>query len=177
MADRPKYCLEAEFLGPIQKLEATLSDRPQNLIFARNGTGKSFLSRAFGCLDNEKQGEPLGRASFNLVSDESLDSKGSFQFKKGADVLGSLSLNRASEEETATVANTIFHVFSEDFINSELREREFKIDGEFEREITVDSKVIGLEEAEADLVKYKQDHQAQQAALGEAFETQKSRHS
>ena len=49
--NKPKLRVSARYLGPVFSLDQELSDREQNLIFARNGTGKSFLSRALRYLD------------------------------------------------------------------------------------------------------------------------------
>ena len=57
-APSPPFVLNAEFLGPVFSLNAELTKRAQNLIFARNGIGKSFLSRAFRYL--YMHGQDLG---------------------------------------------------------------------------------------------------------------------
>lgn len=44
---KPKFEISAKYVGPIMSLDAELTKNAQNLIFARNGIGKSFLSRAF----------------------------------------------------------------------------------------------------------------------------------
>jgi len=75
---KPNFSISAQYLGPVFSLNGELTKHAQNLIFARNGTGKSFLSRAFRYLDQHGQGQALTGAARNLVSDESADGKGKF---------------------------------------------------------------------------------------------------
>lgn len=139
--------LSAKYLGPVFSLDAEVTKRAQNLIFARNGTGKSFLSRALRYLDLHGQGLEIPNAAQYLVSDESPDGKGEFSLCRGTTVLGTLQLEGHSNSATPEVRDTIFHVFSDDFVQEELRERFFEIDGNIENEISVDSENIKLEEA------------------------------
>lgn len=143
----PKFSISAEYIGPIFHLNGQLTKNAQNLVFARNGTGKSFLSRAFRCLDIFSQGASLDGAPLNLVSDESPDGKGAFSFGRDTNVMGSLQFDRILNKTAAQVNNTIFHVFSEDFIQDELREQEYNLNGEIENQITVDSKNIQVKDA------------------------------
>ena len=136
---KSKFSLSGRHLGPVLALDGELTKRNQNLVFARNGTGKSFLSRAFRYLDLHGQKGVVKDAAFNLVSDESPDGSGSFAFSRGATAMGTLDLQKAGDAVTATVNDTIFHVFSEDFVQEELRERKYELDGEIETLIAVDS--------------------------------------
>ena len=65
--------------------------------------------------------------------------------------MGTLELERAANRVTALVSDTIFHVFSDDFVQEELRERSFEINGEIQNQISVDSESIKLEDARAAL--------------------------
>lgn len=141
------YRLKARCLGPIIGLDVQLSDRPQNLIFTRNGTGKSFLARAFRCLDLHGQGIEQGYASAPLVSDEALDGCGAFEILRGEQQLGQLTLTKETDSLDLVCDDSIFHVFSEDYVQSELRSRAFKINDEIEHVIAVDSSNIELDEA------------------------------
>ena len=58
-APNPKFSISAQYLGPVFSLNGELTKNAQNLVFARNGTGKSFLSRAFRYLDLYGQGLSL----------------------------------------------------------------------------------------------------------------------
>ena len=147
----PDFVLSARYLGPVFGLDAGITKRAQNLIFARNGTGKSFLSRALRYLDLHGQGLDVSNAARDLVSDESPDGKGAFTFSRGTNVMGALQLDRPANVVSAQVSDTIFHVFSDDFVQEELRERAFEINGEIENQIAVDSDNIKLEDARAAL--------------------------
>jgi len=146
-APKPNFALSARHLGPVFTLDGELTRKNQNLIFARNGIGKSFLSRAFRYLDLYGQQEDVSDAAFNLVSDESTDGSGSFAFSRGTTKKGALDLQKSGAAVTATVNDTIFHVFSEDFVQDELRERKYELDGEIENQIAVDSENIKLDDA------------------------------
>lgn len=142
------FSISGEYLGPVFSLRGDLTKKSQNIVFARNGTGKSFLSRAFRYLDLHGQGKELDNAPRNLVSDEAPDGKGAFSFGRGTNAMGSLQLDKAGGLSTAILNGTIFHVFSEDFVQEELREQEYNIDGKIENQIAVDSANIQLKEAE-----------------------------
>ena len=153
----PTFALSAKYLGPVFSLNAEISSRAQNLIFARNGTGKSFLSRAFRYLDLQGQGLDVSGAAQALVSDESPDGKGAFTFSRGTNVMGALQLEKSTNTVSTQVSDTIFHVFSDDFVQEELRERAFELDGEIENQISVDSESIRLEDARAALEQSKEE--------------------
>lgn len=147
--ENSKFKIEAQHLGPIISLKGNLSERSQNLIFARNGTGKSFLSRAFRYLDMHGQGEDedLNRAAFNLVSDESKTEKGSFTISREG-ILGKLNLDKNETDPVVDRPETIFHVFSDDFVQEELRKKEYKPDGNILSQILVGNATIELENAQ-----------------------------
>ena len=138
----PKFSISATYLGPVFSLNGELTKNAQNLVFARNGTGKSFLSRAFRYLDLHGQGASLNDAPRNLVSDESPDGKGTFCFGRGADVMGSLKLEKTGYQTIPQLNETLFHVFSEDFVHEELREQEYNLNGEIENQISVSLHLI-----------------------------------
>src|SRR3546814_3617331 len=103
MSTMPRAQMEvsATCLGPVQKLNAPLSKHAQNLIYARNGTGKSFLTRAFRYLDMHGQGEDISDAAFNLISEESPDNGGRFALVQGTTHIGSLTLSQTPSKVTA----------------------------------------------------------------------------
>ncbi|AVX06052.1 hypothetical protein MXMO3_03549 (plasmid) [Maritalea myrionectae] len=171
----PAFAIKATYLGPIFSVDGELSKNAQNLVFARNGTGKSFLSRAFRYLDLQGQGKEVSEAAFFLVSDESPDAKGSFLFSRGTSVLGTLQLEKPGNKVTANVADTIFHVFSEDFVHDELRDREYVIDGEIESQIAVDSANIELKDTEKELRTAQEAEQTAVTALRTKFDKEKVR--
>lgn len=171
---KPSYSLYAKYLGPILSFQGELTKHDQNLIFARNGTGKSFLSRAFRYLDLHGQGKLVENAARNLVSDESPDGKGEFKFSRGPQELGSLQLEKDGNGFTPNSPETIFHVFSEDFVHHELRERLFEIDGEIENQIAVDSENIKLKDAQASLEKANKDKDTASKAFEDQFNKEKN---
>ncbi|MBC6405249.1 MAG: AAA family ATPase [Rhodospirillales bacterium] len=144
-APKPKFLVSARYIGPVFSLDGELTKHDQNLLFARNGTGKSFLSRAFRCLDLYGQEKDVSVEALNLLSDEAGDGAGSFTFRLGDTDMGSLTLQKDGDQVTPKVApDTIFHVFSEDFVQEELRERKYELDGKIEDQIAIDSENIEL---------------------------------
>lgn len=139
------FTIEASYLGPIFFLKGDLSKYNQNLIFATNGTGKSFLSRAFYYLDLHGQGEDICQATSDLVSEEAKNGNGSFSFSRGSDVSATLNLEKSNDNLNANISNIIFHVFCEDFVRKELREREFKVQNNIEKQITIGSENIEIQ--------------------------------
>ena len=166
--------LSAKYLGPVFSLDAEVTKRAQNLIFARNGIGKSFLGRALRYLDLYGQGSEIVDAAQNLVSDESIDGKGKLSVSRGSTILGTLSLDRNSDTVVAEVQDTIFHVFSDDFVEEELRERSFEINDEIENQIAVDRENIKVEEAREALEQAEREHKTAADRLHKKFEQEKN---
>lgn len=169
----PQFSISARFLGPVLSFDGMLTKEAQNLIFARNGTGKSFLSRAFRCLDLYGDGKEVLSAPRNLVSDESKDGRGQFSFLCGSQVLGTLSLSKIDDVLSAQTNDTIFHVFSEDFVQEELREKEYKLDGEIENEISIDSDNIKLKDAQATVDAANKDRDTEYKKIQHKFDEEK----
>lgn len=170
---KQKFSISAAHLGPVLALNVELTKNSQNLVFARNGTGKSFLSRAFRYLDLYGQGASLAGAPLNLVSDESPDGKGAFSFGRGNDAMGSLHLDKVADRAAAQLTDTIFHVFSEDFVQEELRVQQYKIDGEIQNQIMVDSANIDIKDGQTALTKAKDATQIAFSKLREDFDREK----
>ena len=162
----PNLEIIADHIGPIISLKngnGELSSKQQNLIFARNGMGKSFLSRALRHLDlhqhldTDQQENNMDKAADNLVSEESPNNEGGFEIKSGSDILGKLKLKKGNNnvDETAKpeIGDKIFHVFCSEFVQEELREREnaFQPDEpDPDRKIaTVDGPTIELQDKES----------------------------
>ena len=127
---KPFLKISARHIGPMMSLDATLSKNKQNLIFARNGTGKSFLARALRLLDESAlEGVTPEDMPDLLVSEESSSRQGTFQLFEDDACIGSLGLNCASKTVRFSVPQYIFHVFSEDYVDFHLRQKSFELDG------------------------------------------------
>lgn len=170
---KPKVRLSAEYLGPVFSLDGTLTKHAQNLIFARNGTGKSFLSRALRYLDLYGQDREIQNAPSDLVSDESADGLGRFFFGRESSEMGSLELDRRGNSVSASINDTIFHVFSEDFVQEELRERSYEIDGAIDNQISVDRENIKLKDSLEELDKAYPEAEKAENGIRERFEASK----
>lgn len=166
--------LTATHLGPVASMDALLSKHAQNLIYARNGTGKSFLSRALRYLDLHAQGFDVTDAAFALVSEEAADSKGSFSLSKGGTNYGDLSLNCSGNSVKANSHNRIFHVFSEDFVHSELRQQNFDPDGNIENSIQLDQTNIDTKSIEAKIDIYREEIDIRKIEIGDILNSSKT---
>lgn len=176
MSTPPKstYKIHAQYIGPIMSLTGELSWKQQNLIFARNGTGKSFLSRALRHLDQHGQENELPDAASQLVSDESIDGQGRFTISLGTDELGALDLLRSANKASATVAvDTVFHVFNDEFVHEQLREKSYELDGNIEHEIAVDKENIQINLAKEAVSSAQQDEATGYDALNQSFNSDK----
>jgi len=171
--EKPKLRIYARYLGPVFSLDQQLSKHGQNLIFARNGTGKSFLSRALRYLDLHDEIESIEGASTNLVSDESVDGKGEFAISQGSVTLGQLKLDKHADHVAANALDTIFHVFSEDFVHEELRQRGYTPSGKIDNTIALDSEIIKTKDAEEAFQKAILDESEAEKNLKRSFSTSK----
>ena len=143
---KPTLTISAQHIGPIISLEARLSDNKQNLIFARNGTGKSFLARSLRLLDERAlEGVAPKDMPELLVSEEAPKKQGTFSLYEDAVCIGSIGLNCVNKTVNFSVPHYIFHVFSEDYVDYHLRQKSFELDGEINHEI-----IIGQENLELD---------------------------
>lgn len=172
-APKPPLQLSATCLGPVAKLDATLSKNAQNMIYARNGTGKSFLTRALRYIDAHAQGGDISKAAFDLVAEESHDSQGRFTLVQGSTSLATLSLNLRAGQVAANTHDRIFHVFSDDFVHAELRQRNFDMDGNIENEIRIDQVNIDTKDAQEKLATCEKASAKAKIVLQDGLETQK----
>ena len=184
---KPLYNIKARHIGPILKLEGldgNLSKQHQNLIFARNGTGKSFLSRAFRYIAEHKNADNLqstnNQGNSNsladlLVSKESKDASAEFVFSHHRTVLAGLEINSQNKNPVPVVdSETIFHVFSQDFVDKELGKPRYEPDfNKITQEITVGSKNIELEEAHEKLKKITKTYDSEYQKLETEFNKEK----
>jgi len=87
-APKPSLHIQATSLGPVAQLDADLSKFAQNLVYARNGTGKSFLTRALRYLDLHGEGQDIQDAPTNLIAEESTTGQGMFELSQGGASIG-----------------------------------------------------------------------------------------
>ncbi|PHQ96553.1 MAG: hypothetical protein COB39_11880 [Marinosulfonomonas sp.] len=148
---KPTLVLKAKHLGPIMQLDAKLSDQKQNLVFARNGSGKSFVSRALRALDvDELPQDQKDNIPERLVSAESKDGQGSFGLYENDICIGGLGLNKNTNVVNLTQPKYIFHVFSEDFVDTHLRNKFDELEGNISHEIIVGKDNADLDGKEAE---------------------------
>ena len=171
--DKELYNINAKNLGPIHQLEDNLSASNQNLIFALNGTGKSFLARAFYYLDLYGQGKDIENAPLNLVSAEA--KKGEFSLKLDDKVLGSHKLNSDKNIVDSFINDdTIFHTFTTEFIQNELHAHDYKLKDKYQHRITVGRSNIVVDKAEKELAIISEENEKKENELATQFDSEKA---
>ena len=174
---KPALRIEAAHIGPIMGLKQDLSTDKQNLIYARNGTGKSFIARALRLFDQTvfSRHEQSSIPDL-LVSEESSDGTGSFRLYEGASCIGSLELDTRSKTVTRTEPSYIFHVFTEDYIDEEVRNRLEDLDGEIQHEIVIGRENVELDQKELELDKTTKELRQRREALDTEFVDRRNKH-
>lgn len=124
--------LQIENVGPIRSLNSNIKVK-RSMIYAVNGTGKSFLARAIKLLDEDLVEE---QEQVNMLLSEEANS-GYFKLTEGPDTIIDFEFSKTHGVLKKEVKNYIFHVFSEDYITEELRSRSYNLDGNIEKEIIV----------------------------------------
>lgn len=173
---KPILKISARHIGPIMSLDAPLSENKQNLIFARNGTGKSFLARSLRFLDESAlEGITPQEIPKLLVSEESSTKQGAFLLYENDVCIGSIDLNCASKTVKFSVPHYIFHVFSEDYVDFHLRQNSFELNGEITHEIIVGQENLALDAKESESASSKENLAVIRKIMDEDFATQKKK--
>ena len=135
--DSNTLTLNVQYLGPIINLSGTLSEQTQNLIYAQNGAGKSYIAKAFYILDKTRQNRyirdqtksasDIAYASRKLVSTESPNKQGSLKFTSKKRRIGGLEI-KDTGPVTTNVSEYIYHVFTHEYVESEVRKKHYNFD-------------------------------------------------
>ena len=176
-AKQPILRIEANYIGPIMDLGQDLSSENQNLIYARNGTGKSFIARALRLFDRSSYSryDPTQIADL-LVSDESRQGTGSFELLEDSIPVASLKLDKNTKSATPPASTYIFHVFTEDYVDSEIRNKLEELDGEIQHEIIIGRENAELDQKVHDLETKTAEVASRREAIEDEFDNRKSKH-
>ncbi len=139
-------------LGPIKKLDGTLSSKNRNIILAANGLGKSKIAGALAHLNaSEKSTFEIELLDNHIINFFAGGKKAELEIKKGTDVLGKIEFfgkkNRSGQNLTnlkIQQSTTRFYVFSEDYITKQLRETNFNLNNNIDNKILLDEENIEL---------------------------------
>lgn len=173
---RPKLRVLANHIGPIMELNADLSNSKQHLIFARNGTGKSFLARALRLLDpSTDESESEDQIPSLLVSEEAANGKGSFRLYEGDQCVGSIGLNARAGTVIRSEPAYIYHVFSEDFIEAHVRNRLHGLDGNISHEIVIGKENTEIDKKTKELEQHRSSSSTKMTELIEEFDNGKEK--
>ncbi|QCE42873.1 AAA family ATPase [Psychroserpens sp. NJDZ02] len=120
----------AENIGPHLSLNDSFQISDLKLgVFANNGSGKTFISRAFRLINNNSIENVNKILSINKT-------KGSFKFNvtNMQDKKTQLSIKLNKDKEAVIIDNTdyIFHVFNSDYIKENIEELKYNPDGKIE---------------------------------------------
>ena len=111
-----------------------------------------------------------------LVSEEALTGQGAFALYEGDVCIGSFDLDTNAKTVSLSHPKYIFHVFSEDYVNEQIRNKLEHLDGEITHEIIIGKENAELDEKTNELsVKNKQFDQKQHA-LNKLFRETKQKH-
>ena len=169
--------VRAEYIGPIFSLDQELSANKQNLIFAKNGVGKSFIARAIRFLDPSMAGDASDSEICRLlVSEESATGKALFELKEGDSIVGGLVLNQNEGTVERSDCDYIFHVFSGDYVNEQVHERLEDLDGEITHEIIIGKENQQLDDLERTHADVKTRVEANRASIEQLFGEERERH-
>jgi FtsZ-binding cell division protein ZapB len=157
-------------------MDQTLSDNKQNLIFARNGTGKSFIARSLRLLDKAAVSEMDTTLLPDFLVSEESTGRGSFGLYEGERCIGRLSLDTKTKSVDISEPEYIFHVFSEDYVDEHLRNKLEKLDGNITHEIIVGKENADLDEKENELHTKKTKTDKDYESLKTVFEDVKKDH-
>ncbi|MCB1217075.1 AAA family ATPase [bacterium] len=158
--------------GPINELDGQLSSRAQNLIYARNGTGKSFISRAFLYLDFKGQDLEIENAPLDLISDES--PIGSFSFGSELVNYGSIKVTKDPRSHEMTLGDKIFHVFCHDFVQNEVHEQDYSLKGVSKKSILIDRENIEINKIRTEIEEKSLSLESIRENLRKALEVEKA---
>jgi len=173
---KPKLKITAQCIGPIMSIDATLSEEKRNLIFARNGTGKSFIARSLRLLDKAALSNmDTTQISDLLVSEES-NGVGTFGLYEGDKCIGRIELDTSKKTTSVSEPSYIFHVFSEAYIDKNLRNKLESLDGNITHEIVVGKDSAELDEKQRLLDETKGELESERSAFDASFATGRSLH-
>ena len=171
--DVPCLSIKAKHIGPIMELEGKLSPKGQNLLFATSGTGKSFISRALRALDGPIEESEKDIDPADVVSEES--SHGALSLLEGTAEITKIAFDKTSGLITRSPSQYIFHVFSSDYVGTELASRSYVLDGDIDHQIILGKENLELQDKEDELAKVDGELDEAVRALRRAFQKGKDK--
>ncbi|HPG64979.1 MAG TPA: AAA family ATPase, partial [Saccharofermentans sp.] len=124
-------------------------DSNKAIIFATNGTGKSFISRAFRLTSNEKRaeladdlltlGQKFGNLSFSVINNDNVKQL-------------SISLERGKIPVIKDSTGLVFHVFNSDYIEENIKQNHYTLDGNIQGYILGKAQIDLTEEREREKI-------------------------
>lgn len=174
MGEKFTVSMDVENIGPHHGMNKLLFeddvDSNKAIFYAINGTGKSFISRTFRLCTPSKA---------NIIVDEILtlgEHEGHFSFKiraKDGDRKLDISIKRGKAPTISDTSGFLFHVFNNDYIEDNIRAKNYSPDGRIEGYIL--GKVqIDLTEEKRNAAALKEEIDADSEAIDTAIDEAKS---
>lgn len=162
-ADNFKFSLNTTNIGPLNIDFSQDFKTNKTLIFANNGSGKTFLSKSFRLLDT--QYEKRNEKHDNLLTFDKTNAELKLLIK---DKLSNIKIKQG---ESPLLENSyyIFHVFNSDYVNDVIKSRKYSpikkedINGE----IVIGTPSVDLDERKANLLELKNKNQKIKNAIQE----------
>ena len=148
-SQKQKYKIKVENLGPIEKLDEELSHDNRILIYANNGTGKSFISRSLKLLDSDFDESDFSNIATNLLRMEATTKKGSISIFQGEKCVASVAIDGNIPSIDISRNDFIFSIFNSEYVDQEVKvAKQFEFRDAIEGEIILGSKSIEIETKE-----------------------------
>lgn len=125
MASKQKINLDVKNIGPHKKMNYSENlSKLQIGIYARNGQGKTFISRSFRIFESNEKLE--GTSAIDYINNE--ESNGQFTFGIGNGKIH-YEITNKKFEATKNDIDRIFYVFNSDYINENFATKKYLFDG------------------------------------------------
>ncbi len=150
MQEKFKFSLKTKNIGPLNINFSQDFKTNKTLIFANNGSGKTFLSKAFRLLDD--QYEKRNEAHDNLLTFDKTNAELELLIKNKSSNI------KIKQGESPLLENPyyIFHVFNSDYVNDVIKSRKYSPinKNEINGEIVIGTTSVELDEKRAKLSEF-----------------------
>ena len=153
MANNRKFKLNINNIGPLKEISSTFEAGSLNtVLFAMNGSGKTFISRCFGLLSDIQQKNDIKDLK-NLISFGKTEADFTFDFsddnKKNT---LNFKISQAKILEENFNSDFILHVFNKEFVDNNVAKNNYAIDSDsITGEILIGSEKIDVTKEESEL--------------------------
>lgn len=176
MANNRKFKLNINNIGPLKEISSTFEAGSLNtVLFAMNGSGKTFISRCFGLLSDIQQKNDIKDLK-NLISFGKTEADFTFDFsddnKKNT---LNFKISQAKILEENFNSDFILHVFNKEFVDNNVAKNNYAIDSDsITGEILIGSEKIDVTKEESELEILKKNKNNLEQLLNDEIQKTKS---